>query len=339
TRRGVADRVLIEAVGGLADIRRGAAVQHADMRAVELAFEPLQPVAMHDAAADQRVGGRGVKLEVEEFRRRRAAAKIDPDHAAGFAHRIVAQRYALAELGAPLGGLGRRVRADAVDREFPAVEDTAQSVFLVAGEGERHAAMGAILLEEADAPVRRAECDEILAEQAHALRRAIRFERRRPRRRVPELAQHFAHRRTRPDLGQTLVIFLAQHDSSSKLCGPRISPSTGREITFSQCEYSAAVLPRRPVQSRWSCYFIASFNPSSSLARNGLVVSHGVSGPIRIARSLVMKPPCTASRHTFSSVAAKCSTSGVLSNLPRYCRPRVHAKIDAIGLVEVSLPC
>ena len=32
-------------------------------------------------------------------------------------------------------------------------------------------------------------------------------------------------------------------------------------------------------------------------------------------------------------------TSGVSSNVPRYFRPPVHAKIDAIGLVEVALPC
>src|SRR6185437_4888033 len=59
-RGGVADGVLIEPAGGLADIRGGAAMQHADMRAVELAFEPLQPVAMHDAATDERVRRRAM---------------------------------------------------------------------------------------------------------------------------------------------------------------------------------------------------------------------------------------------------------------------------------------
>ncbi|PAV70050.1 hypothetical protein WR25_02229 [Diploscapter pachys] len=42
---------------------------------------------------------------------------------------------------------------------------------------------------------------------------------------------------------------------------------------------------------------------------------------------------------TRSSVSAKRTTSGVLSNLPRYFRPPVQAKIDAIGLVDVALPC
>jgi hypothetical protein len=30
---------------------------------------------------------------------------------------------------------------------------------------------------------------------------------------------------------------------------------------------------------------------------------------------------------------------GVLFSLPRWSSPRVQAKIDAIGLVEVALPC
>ena len=49
-------------------------------------------------------------------------------------------------------------------------------------------------------------------------------------------------------------------------------------------------------------------------------------------------PASTVETQTFSSVSANLTTSGVLSNLPRYLRPCVHAKIDAIGLVEVSLP-
>ena len=57
------------------------------------------------------------------------------------------------------------------------------------------------------------------------------------------------------------------------------------------------------------------------------------------ARSLVMKPASTVWMHTRSSVSAKATTSGVLSNLPRYFRPWVQAKIDAIGLVDVGLPC
>ena len=59
---------------------------------------------------------------------------------------------------------------------------------------------------------------------------------------------------------------------------------------------------------------------------------------MRSARSLVILPLSTVSTQTFSSVSANFTTSGVPSNLPRYLRPRVQAKIDAIGLVEVGLP-
>ena len=40
----------------------------------------------------------------------------------------------------------------------------------------------------------------------------------------------------------------------------------------------------------------------------------------------------------FSRSSANVTTSGVLSNAPRYLRPCVHAKIDAIGFVDVGLP-
>ena len=54
---------------------------------------------------------------------------------------------------------------------------------------------------------------------------------------------------------------------------------------------------------------------------------------------MVIWPPSTVPMTTSSSVSANSSTSGVLSSLPRCSRPRVQAKIDAIGLVDVGLPC
>src|SRR5690348_10921932 len=84
---------------------------------------------------------------------------------------------------------------------------------------------------------------------------------------------------------------------------------------------------------------IFCFKRASSRSRNGIVLRNGVVGLIKTARSLVISPASTASMHTFSSVSAKRTNSGVLSNVPRYHKPRVQAKIEAIGLVEVSLPC
>ena len=62
---------------------------------------------------------------------------------------------------------------------------------------------------------------------------------------------------------------------------------------------------------------IFAFSPWSSASRNCSVVCQGWSGPIRSARSLVIWPPSTVSMQTFSRVAAKASTSGVPSSLPR----------------------
>ncbi|CFS57070.1 Uncharacterised protein [Mycobacterium tuberculosis] len=59
---------------------------------------------------------------------------------------------------------------------------------------------------------------------------------------------------------------------------------------------------------------------------------------MRIARSLVIFPLSTVAMTTDSSLWAKSMTSGVPSSLPRCCNPRVQAKIDAIGFVEVGLP-
>src|SRR6185295_17367772 len=107
---------------------------------------------------------------------------------------------------------------------------------------------------------------------------------------------------------------------SGSLRGPRRQARAG---SFSRGAHSAIALSRL-----WT---IASKNCS--------VVIHACSGPTRIARSLVICPPSTVSTHTRSSVSAKRTTSGVPSNLPRYLRPPVQAKIEAIGLVEVALPC
>ena len=60
---------------------------------------------------------------------------------------------------------------------------------------------------------------------------------------------------------------------------------------------------------------------------------------ISIARSFVIDPLSTVSTQTFSKVEANLISSSLLSSLPLWARPLVQAKIEAIGLVEVSLPC
>ncbi len=75
--------------------------------------------------------------------------------------------------------------------------------------------------------------------------------------------------------------------------------------------------PAHPARRRGAGQAIAFFRFSSILARKAWVFSQGWSLPIRMARSLVMKPASTVSTQTFSSAFAKSVTSGVPSNLPR----------------------
>lgn len=72
--------------------------------------------------------------------------------------------------------------------------------------------MWAMIAEEANPPGRVAERDEILPEEADPEGRPIRRRQlRREKGRKPVLAHEVAHRGTRSDAGQQLVIFLAQH--------------------------------------------------------------------------------------------------------------------------------
>src|SRR5581483_708530 len=85
-------------------------------------------------------------------------------------------------------------------------------------------------------------------------------------------------------------------------------------------------------------YAIAFLRFSSTLSRKPVVESHFWSAPTSSARSLVMKPDSTVSTQTFSSVAANLASAVLPSSLARWASPRVQAKIEAMELVEVSLP-
>src|SRR3981081_4693703 len=89
----------------------------------------------------------------------------------------------------------------------------------------------------------------------------------------------------------------------------------------------------------WAAYaVIALVRFSATLSRKPVVDNQRWSAPTKSARSLVMKPASTVSTQTFSSVGANFASASLLSNWARCDSPRVQAKIDAIELVEVSLP-
>ena len=207
------------------------------MRRIEQRLEPLQPVGADDPAVrlDVAVGELG-ELVVGEARRRLGRAHVDPHQPAGLVRRMAAHRHAGGEALALGARLGRRVDALALDAELPAVEHAPQAVLLVARERQAGAAVRAGFLHEPDAAVGGAEGDEVLAEQAHLLGRAVGLEPGRAARRDPVFAQHRAHRRARPDPRQQLVVGLVHHRRGSSSASwrsarppPRLSaePSTG----------------------------------------------------------------------------------------------------------------
>src|SRR3981081_1852133 len=101
------------------------------------------------------------------------------------------------------------VDAGAGPVELPAVIDAAQAALLVAPKIERYAAMRAIFLDEADAPLGVAEGDELLPHQFDAHRRTVRLaDLTRQAGRAPIPPPRIAHRRCGAGAGYQFVFFL-----------------------------------------------------------------------------------------------------------------------------------
>src|SRR6185312_2039231 len=101
-------------------------------------------------------------MQIGEFGLQLRRAHIGPDEAAALDAWIGGDLDLALEVLVP--GLARQIDAIAFDVEFPAVIDPAQAAFLVAAEEQRRGAMRAALIDEADAALRIAESDELLAE-------------------------------------------------------------------------------------------------------------------------------------------------------------------------------
>src|SRR5204862_7683371 len=104
--------------------------------------------------------------------------------------------------------LGRNLDALAGDVICPAVIRTAQAALLVAAEPERHAAVGAELVDQPETVPGVAKCDEALREQLDPHRRAIRLgQLLGEQRRQPVAPEELAHRRARAGARQKFVLF------------------------------------------------------------------------------------------------------------------------------------
>ncbi len=188
------------------------------MRQIEQSLEALQPIAVNNAAPRQHILVRQAgEFEIGKARRIiLVLAEIDPDEAAGFTHRMRSHGHFFGKGFAALDRLGRCIDAFAIDAHLPTVEDASEAVALITRQRHRSAAVRTALGDKTDAAVGRTEGNEILAEQAHALRRAIGFELGRTAGRNPIFTKHVTHRRAGTDTCQKLILFPVEHDLSPR---------------------------------------------------------------------------------------------------------------------------
>ena len=124
-----------------------------EMRRVEIAFHVLQPVGFlhHDTRASDMIGGQQIDFEGGKRRRRLARPHVNPDHVVHFMARIGLGFHPRAEPFAPVRLFGRRIEANAVDVELPAVIGAAQAALFVTAEIQAGAPVRAGFLQRAHA--------------------------------------------------------------------------------------------------------------------------------------------------------------------------------------------
>ncbi len=154
------ERLLVALIVGVAlgALEQGVGLQRTrmqprDVARIDAAFHRLQPVAFLPA-----LGGEGLlrrhagELPFRLGRPIGLVAHVRPQDVADLDQRVAGELHLLAE--AALLRLGRDFDALAGDVVFPAVIGAAEAAFLVAPEPERHAAVGAELVDQAHPPGR-----------------------------------------------------------------------------------------------------------------------------------------------------------------------------------------
>src|SRR5947207_1841485 len=172
------------------------AVQERNMAGIDAALDRLQVVALLPPFGGDAMRRRQMHpLEVRQRRLLRRRAHVGPDDAAELHARVGPELDALAD--AAVFRLGGQVHALAVHVVLPPVVRAAQPALLVAAEPERHAAMGAELVDQADAPFAVAERDQLLSQQLHANRGAVALRQLRVEQRgYPVAPEQLTHRRS-----------------------------------------------------------------------------------------------------------------------------------------------
>ena len=147
------------------------AVQPLGVHRVDRILHRLNPVAVEDGApavADRALLDEAV---IERDQRGRERPEVRPEQAAEFLHRVARRRDLVLEVGA-FGFVGL-LEAAAGAVELPAVIGAADAVFGRDAVRHRCAAVRAELADQAERAAAVLEEDEVLAEDAHALRPAV----------------------------------------------------------------------------------------------------------------------------------------------------------------------
>ncbi len=190
-----------------------ARVQEGHVARVDAAFHRLQVIALLEAFGNKAALGRYHRpLELGRRGFQPGRSHVDPDHFAALDRGIGLQLDALSHAG--FFRLRRQVHALAVHVVLPAVVGAAQAALLVAPEPQRHAAVRAEFLDDADAPFAVAEGDELLAHDVHPHGGAIALgDLPAVQSGNPVAAEQVAHQGAGSGARQLLVLLLGQHKS------------------------------------------------------------------------------------------------------------------------------
>ena len=193
------------------------------MSRVDAALQRLQPVAFLDVLGDVAVRFRnGGPFELRRRGHVFLRSHVGPDDAAQLDGGVGGGRH----LGREVAVLGfiHHVHALPVHVELPAVVHAAQAAVFVAAQPQRHQAVRAELVKQADAPVSVPEGHQFLAQQLQAHRLSVRL-RQFPGQqgRHPVAAHEFAHGRAGADLRERHIFCLRNHRAYLLWMGARVA--------------------------------------------------------------------------------------------------------------------
>ena len=187
------------------------AVQKGDVARVDASLHGLGPVALlQPLGGDPLALGQQRPFELGQLGLQVRRPHVHPHDAASCDGGVGGNSDLVLEVA--LGGLRGHVHAAAFNVELPAVVDAPEPRLFVPAEKEARAAMGAVVVKDADVPLGVPEGHKVLAQEAQPHGRAVRLRDllfHEPRH--PEPTQQLAHGCPRTYPGEKLVVALAQH--------------------------------------------------------------------------------------------------------------------------------